>query len=213
MGPRNFIKSRKAVEKERLSGCCPPKPHIRGLQDAGEKLVNFIFPQNGSCRENKLQRLIVILAFDEADQLASPVHDGSSLYWTILSELRHVLHELHKLPILTLFISTAVAKLLYSPNPNDTQGLHPAIETSTIGTNLDALAYSAEEWVTTLDEVAQDKWMCHLGRPLFASLPLVYPLNKFTYYLEQFCRQLSFLGSNWRSKSRSARSEIRWIEA
>ena len=40
-------------------------------------------------------------------------------------------------------------------------------------TSFDALAYIAKEGVTTLDEVAQDKWMSHLGRPLFAFISFV----------------------------------------
>ena len=155
MGSRKSMESLKAGKREQSSSYCPPKPHTRELQAAGERLVNFIFPQKGS---NKLRQPIVILAFDEAHQLAS---DSSSS--SVLSELRHVLRELHELPIFTLFISTSASKFYHSPNPNDVKDLPPII-----GSSFDALAYSAEEGVTTLDEVAQDKWMCHLGRPLFA---------------------------------------------
>jgi hypothetical protein len=71
-----------------------------------------------------------------------------------------------------LFISTSASKFYHSPNPDDIKDLPPII-----GSSFDALAYSVEEGVTTLDEVAQNKWMCHLGRPLFVSPPLVYPVE------------------------------------
>jgi hypothetical protein len=129
-------------------------------------LSNFISPQKGS---NKLRRPIVILAFDEAHELAS---DPDSFSVPVLSQLRHILRELHELPIFTLFISTSASKFYHSPNPDDIKDL-PLI----IGSSFDALAYSAEEDVTTLDEVAQDKWMCHLGWPLFASPPVIYPVE------------------------------------
>jgi hypothetical protein len=158
------MESRKAGNKEQSSSLCPPKPHIRELQDAGERLVNFIFPQKGSI---KLRQPIVILAFDEAHQLAS-----NSDSFSVLSELRHILRELRELPIFTLFISTSASKFYHSPNPDDIKDLPPII-----GSSFDALAYSVEEGVTTLDEVAQNKWMCHLGRPLFVSPPLVYPVE------------------------------------
>jgi hypothetical protein len=163
------MESIKAGKKEESSSFCLPKPHKGELQDAGEKLVNFIFSQKGLRWENELRRPIVILAFDEAHQLASNI--GS---YSVLSELRHVLRELHELPIFTLFISTSASKFNYSLKPNYINDLPPIIATS-----FDALAYPVEEGVTTLDEVAQDKWMCHLGRPLFASPPLFILSNEF----------------------------------
>ena len=77
-------------------------------------------------------------------------------------------------PIFALFLSTAADKL----KPNDIRDLPPIVEIS-----FDALAFTAEEGVTTLDKVAQDKWMSHLGRPLFALL--IYSAERFTYHLEQ----------------------------
>ena len=148
----------KEAEKKESSSSCLSRPQIE-VQQAGEKLIDFIFPSKGSCYENGLRRPLVILAFDEAHQLANPM----SYYepWTLLSELRRVLRELNEMPIFSLFLSTSPSKF----RPYDIKDLRPITHTS-----FDALAYIAEEGVTTIDEVADEKWMSHLGRPLFASL-------------------------------------------
>ena len=128
------------------------------MPQAGAKLTSFICPPKGFCRENQLQRPLVILAFDDAHQLADRAY---GVNWTLLSVLRRVLYELYGEPIFALFLSTAADKF----KPDDIQDLPPITEIS-----FDALAFTAKEGVTTLGEVAQDKWMSHLGRPVFASL-------------------------------------------
>jgi len=155
MRPCKYIHVQNGTENYPSSGFLLPKPHEGGVRQAGEELVNFIFPLNGICKEYGLQRPLVILAFDEAHQLADAYCQGS----TLLSELRRVLSELNGKPIFGLFLSTVANAF----KPSDIQDQPVITETS-----FDALAYIAEEGVTTLDEVAQDKWMCHLGRPLFA---------------------------------------------
>lgn len=125
------------------------------MQQAGEELIDFIFPSKVIFKENGLRRPLVILSFDDAHQLADVFRRESIM----LSELRRVLSELNGKPIFGLFLSTAANTF----KPYDIRDLPPITETS-----FDALAYIAEEGVTTLDEVAQDKWMSHLGRPLFA---------------------------------------------
>ena len=142
------------------SGFLLPKPHEGGVQQAGDELINFIFPSKGICKENGLRRPLVILAFDEAHRLANGYHRESSL----LSELRRVLSELNGKPIFGLLLSTAANTF----KPYDIRDLPPITETS-----FDALAYIAEEGVTTLDEVAQYRWMAHLGRPLFAFISFI----------------------------------------
>ncbi len=110
---------------------------IMKVQQAGAKLIDFIFPSKGPCFENGLRRPLVILAFDEAHQLANRVSWNED--WTLLSELRRVLRELDEMPIFSLFLSTAPSKF----NPYDIEDLPPITHTS-----FDAIAYSAEEGVT-----------------------------------------------------------------
>ena len=147
---------RKEAEKKESSSSCLSRPQIE-VQQAGEKLIDFIFPSKGSCHENGLRRPLVILNFDEAHQLADRVSWRED--WTLLPELRRALSELKEMPIFSLFLSTAPSKFY------NNEDLPPITHTS-----FDALAYNAEEGVTTIDEVADDRWMSHLGRPLFASL-------------------------------------------
>jgi hypothetical protein len=114
------------------------------VQQAGEELINFIFPSKAIFKENGLRRPLVFLSFDDAHQLADVFCQEPIL----LSELRRVLSELNGKPIFGLFLSTAANTF----KPYDIRDLPPITETS-----FDALAYIAEEGVTTLDEVAQDK--------------------------------------------------------
>jgi len=138
------------------------------VQRAGEELINFIFPLDGTCGENGPRQPLVILEFDDAHQLTGRPSPYSLDYigdqdWTVLSELRRVMMLLHEEPVFALFISTAVDEFKFY-NDEEVQDLPPFTETS-----FDALANNGVEGVTTLDEVAQDEWMVHLGRPLFAS--------------------------------------------
>lgn len=94
MGFRKAIHIENGTEQKRLSSFRLPRPYLNtGPRQAGAKLTSFICPPKGFCRENRLQRPIVILAFDEAHQLADHVYGQN---WTLLSELRRVLlHETH----------------------------------------------------------------------------------------------------------------------
>jgi len=152
-------------EEDRSSGSRLPTIHEGGVRRAAEELINFIFPSDGSCEENRLRQPLVILAFDDAHQLVGRpyypnVGSGGS---TVLSHLRQVMALLQEQPIFALFISTAADKFKFYGG-GEVRDLCPFTETS-----FDALAYNAEEGVTTLDEVARDEWMVHLGRPMFGS--------------------------------------------
>jgi hypothetical protein len=109
---RKFERVQEEAEKKGSSSSRQSKANIE-VQQAGEKLIEFIFPSKGSCYENGLRRPLVILAFDEAHQLENrvPYQD-----WTLLSELRRVLSELNEMPIFSLFLSTAPSKF---KNPYD----------------------------------------------------------------------------------------------
>lgn len=129
------------------------------MQQAAEKLVNFIFPPKGSSWENERLRPTIILSFDEAHQLADDVYGQG---WTLLTNCGLYCMSFMRCPFLPC--SFPVAEKVESLDPHDIKGLNLIIEISS-----DDLAYVVEEGVTTLDEIAQDKWMSHLGRPLFAS--------------------------------------------
>ena len=151
-------------EGDRSSGSRLPTLYEE-VRQAGEELINFIFPSDGSCEENRLRQLLVILAFDDAHQLVGRpyypiVGSGGS---TVLSHLRQVMALLQEQPIFALFISTAVDKFKFYGG-GEVWNLCPFTETS-----FDALAYNAEGGGTTLDEVARDEWVVHLGRPMFGS--------------------------------------------
>ena len=85
---------------------------------------------------------------------------------SLFSELVHALHEVIYLPIFTLFLSVAAPKgpssqveTLDFPYPP------PISETS-----FDDFAFPAIEDMMMLDQVISDKWISHLGRPLYEHL-------------------------------------------
>ncbi|KAI0288403.1 hypothetical protein BC826DRAFT_1107716 [Russula brevipes] len=148
----------------------------KGVHEAGEALTNFIKPPNikspkGRRSDSKLLKPLVVLAFDEAHVLANPASED----WSLFSELRRVLRQLYRAPIFTLFLSTASKFQAFNPDRRSEPSrriaddrLVPLPPITEIG--FDALAYTAEEGVTTIEEVSHDKWMSHLGRPLFGAI-------------------------------------------
>lgn len=104
----------------------------------------------------------IVLSFDEARQLADDVYGRG---WTLLTDLRSVLHELREKPIFTFCLSTLPSKFA-SLNPHDIKDL--IIEIS-----FDDLAYVTDEGVTTLDDVTHWPAPVHLSISLTEShLPL-----------------------------------------
>ncbi len=139
------------------------------MKEAGEALSCFLSSsiervgdRSGLCKP------LIILSFDECHVLGERMWDKN---WTIFSELRRTLRELHHEPIFSLFLSTASDFHVINPGisadpsffitDDNFQTLPPITETC-----FDVLAYTTKEGVTTLDEVAHDRWMSHLGRPL-----------------------------------------------
>lgn len=91
--------------------------------------------------------------------------------WSLFTELRRTLGYLVKLPLFSLFLSTAGhfqefspdIRFDYSMRVRNMQALplDPITEIS-----FDCLATPAEENQVSLDKVAGIEWICHLGRPL-----------------------------------------------
>jgi hypothetical protein len=156
----------------------------KGVDEAGEALTNFLKPPKRRWSDSQLVMPLVILTFDEAHVLADPPSED----WTMFSELRRVLRELYGAPIFTLFLSTNSKFQAFNPDirsdpsrriANDR--LVPLPPITEMG--FDVLAYTAKEGDTIIEEVAHDKWMSHLGRPLYA-FQSAHPVG-FTYHFEQ----------------------------
>ncbi|KAF8260133.1 hypothetical protein EI94DRAFT_1812105 [Lactarius quietus] len=134
---------------ERCGRASNPDTSERVLQ-AAEGLVRFLDPTGH------------ILAHIVAEQ--------GSLFIDIRSALRIFV----ELPIFTLFLSTAAKSRLFSPTTEsdlslqvekDVLKLLPPISEVAF----DNLALPALENTVTLKEVTEDRWLSHLGRPLFGS--------------------------------------------
>jgi hypothetical protein len=94
--------------------------------------------------------------------------------WSLFSELCRALCILVELPIFSLFLSTAAKFRLFSPETRTQSDpssrvvdlklplLHPISEVS-----FDDLASLVIDDTVSLDEVTGDKWISHLGRPLY----------------------------------------------
>lgn len=144
----------------------------RTVVDAAEQLMSFLRTSEDPIRLSKgsndgPRRPLLVLLFDESHCLTE---QPPSERWTLFSELRHVLRLLNGLAIFSLFLSTACTFHLFSPESqldmsarviNQQLKLLPPITE----TGFDELAIPVKEGVT-LDYVATEKFMCHLGRPL-----------------------------------------------
>ncbi|KAF8264914.1 hypothetical protein EI94DRAFT_1805150 [Lactarius quietus] len=146
-----------------------PDTSERVLQ-AAEGLVRFLDPTGLLYSKDGPRRPLVILAFDEGHILAHIVAEQGSLFIDIRSALRIFV----ELPIFTLFLSTAAKSRLFSPTTEsdlslqvekDVLKLLPPISEVAF----DNLALPALENTVTLKEVTEDRWLSHLGRPLFGS--------------------------------------------
>lgn len=152
------------------------------LVQATEALTRIVDP-GGLLASNSEgpRRPLVILAFDEGHMLTDIVTDmetGQSL----LSELRRALRVITRYPIFCLLLSTAAKFRVFYPEVRSDPSLrvvtrippelHPICEIS-----FDDLAFPAIEDTVRLDEVIQDRWMSHLGRPLYGVLSFLVIVN------------------------------------
>ncbi|KAH9974206.1 hypothetical protein BJV77DRAFT_1056083 [Russula vinacea] len=115
----------------------------------------------------------LIISFDEAHSLAidgDPTTDGP---WSIFTQLRRALREIHKYPCFSIFLSTTGKIDQFMPAAKDDpsnriqEGLGLIPPFCELG--FDQLAEKATGGVTTLTKVSSEEFMASLGRPLFAS--------------------------------------------
>lgn len=139
-------------------------------KQAGEMLCHLIDAQQFLNSDKGPRRPLVVLAFDEADALTdNPANNNER--WNLFSELRRVLRQLNKLPIFSLFLSTAGRSDLLSPDIHsdpsarvrepDYRSLDPITEIS-----FDDIAYPTLKGTIAVEKAATIDWMSHLGRPL-----------------------------------------------
>lgn len=156
-------------------------PHVSkdesGIENAGKLLAQFVDPDKLLDRDvEQSRRPLVIFAFDEAHVLTdNPPTKSRGTNWNLFSELRRFLRQTSDYAIFPLFLSTASRFNLFSPEissdpsrriqENTLSTLDPITEIS-----FDDLAYHAPEYKIMLEHVVETNWMCHLGRPLFASI-------------------------------------------
>jgi hypothetical protein len=156
-----------------------------GVVEAGERLCRFVDQHHLLDSNNGPRWPLVVLAFDEAHILTDNPPDGDS---NLFLMLRRILRQIHRLPIFSLFLSTAGRFNLFSPeirsDPSDRikndnlRPLDPIPEVS-----FDDIAYPAFEDKITLDRVVQMDWIAHLGRPLYVHSS--YPFREqLTFHLE-----------------------------
>jgi len=144
----------------------------RGLDDAGERLSEFIDPRNMLDRVQGSRRPLVIFAFDEAHILTDNPHKKFKKDWNLFLELRRILRQISGRAIFSLFLSTAGRFHLFSPETRSDPSsrvrdasertLDPITEIS-----FDDLAHAALKDTVALDRVVRIEWMSHLGRPLY----------------------------------------------
>ncbi|KAF8492177.1 hypothetical protein F5888DRAFT_1806903 [Russula emetica] len=145
-------------------------------EDAGKLLARFVDPHDLLDRdEGRPRRPLVIFAFDEAHILTDNPPVANRATWNMFSELRRILRQTSDQAIFSLFLSTAGRFNLFSPEISSDPSMR--IQDSILSTvdpiteiSFDDLAYDAPEYKIMLEHVVEMDWMCHLGRPLFASI-------------------------------------------
>jgi hypothetical protein len=145
-----------------------------GILAEATKLTTFIDPAGLLNPSTGPRQPLVILSFDEGHMLADTLEGRQ---WSLFSELRRALRLLVDLPIFSLFLSTAAKFRLFSPDIQSDPSrrvvdlklplLNPISEIS-----FDDLAPLAIKGTVTLNDVIGDKWISHLGRPLYEGFAL-----------------------------------------
>ncbi len=141
------------------------KEHVTS---AGTLLKSFIDPHD-VLRKEKAMRPFIIFSFDEAHDLTN---FKEKEYWSIYLTLRGCLTHLVAFPFFFLFLSTAGNFRHFSPetlwdSSSRVSGGTRLVLPPITETGFDQLALTARENKTTLEEVVTDKWISHLGRPLY----------------------------------------------
>ena len=112
----------------------------------------------------------LIISFDEAHSLAID-GDPTDGPWSIFTQLRRALREIHKYPCFSIFLSTTGKIDQFMPTAKDDPsnriqgGLDLIPPFCELG--FDQLAEKATGGVTTLTKVSSEEFMASLGRPLW----------------------------------------------
>jgi hypothetical protein len=169
---------RRQLVSQKIEG----SPVNEGVEESGERLCRLVDPHCLLDSAEGPRWPLVVFAFDEAHTLTD---NPPNKEWSLFLELRRVLRRIHKLPIFSLFLSTAGRFNLFFPaDPSNWVGdlsLRPLDPIPEIC--FDDVAYPALEDTVTLDQVVHIDWISHLGRPLYARSS--YPLREqLTFQLE-----------------------------
>ena len=140
------------------------------VRQAAEELVQLLDPKGLLDSLSGPRRPLLILAFDEGHTLADILLEHAE-HRSLFEELVHTLYIIADLPIFSLFLSTATkfhaplpSKLRFpSMNGDFKLPLLPLISEI----SFDDLAFPAIEDTLTLNQVIGNKWISHLGRPLY----------------------------------------------
>jgi len=138
---------------------------------AGKKLKGFVDPRNvlEGNPNTHMRRPFVIFSFDEAHELTKCKPNEN---WSIYIELRHSFTYLDELPFFFLFLSTSgkfrdpTPETRWGPSTRIADDSHLTLPPIT-ETGFDQFAFTAIEGQTTLEEVMTNRWIAHLGRPLY----------------------------------------------
>ncbi|KAI0295042.1 hypothetical protein B0F90DRAFT_1820770 [Multifurca ochricompacta] len=164
----------KAVVDEATTKLPSPSPYAvdgNGVREAGLELCQFVDPEGCLDLLEGPRRPLVILAFDESHVLGdTPPGKG----WTLFAELRRTLRELVELPVFSLFLSTAGKFHVFSPEigkdpSNQVANMNLSVLHLISEISFNDLMTPPEEDSVTVDDMVDDKWITHLGRPLFGT--------------------------------------------
>jgi|SRR6266850_1159569 len=97
------------------------------VKEVGESLVRFISVSREVHHAPGLLRPLVILAFDDCQELTDRVPGDQR--WTMFSELCGVLRGLHKEPIYSLFLLTGGDFHVFDPESSSLQSLYTISQT------------------------------------------------------------------------------------
>jgi hypothetical protein len=133
---------------------------------AAEELARLVDPAELLDLKAGPQRPLIILAFDEGHTLTDILGE-QGCQWSLFSELCHALRLIVGLPIFSLFLSTAPKFHRFPPHIGSDPSLRlPSLQPIT-EISFDDLGFPAIEDTVTLNQVIRNKWISHLGRPLY----------------------------------------------
>ena len=157
---------------------------------AAKELTQFLDPADLLSSKAGTRQPLIILAFDDNHShilTTIQVERGVPLF----TELVWALHLITviDLPIFSLFLSTppifhSFSQTYQSALSNQMVNVNLPLPPAITETSFDDLAFPVIEDKVTLDEVIEDRWISHLGRPMYEPLTF-WSVNKLIY-LERF---------------------------